>query len=101
MIIIGLYWSFGREIRRARNREIATLAAAIMVFALIRGLVDTERFDINYPVWLITLFILAWQPLPRSCDERAALYDRDSFVQPGEVSRRVHVERGIARIRTS
>ena len=31
----------------------------IMLFAVVRGLVDTERFDINYPLWLITLFMLA------------------------------------------
>jgi exopolysaccharide production protein ExoQ len=61
-IVVGLYWSFIRELRNARHREFATLAAAIMLFAVIRGLVDTERFDINYPVWLLTLFILVLQP---------------------------------------
>jgi hypothetical protein len=36
-----------------------------MLFAVIRGLVDTERFDINYPLWLLTLFILVLQASPR------------------------------------
>jgi exopolysaccharide production protein ExoQ len=60
-IVVGLYWSFMRELRNARHRECATLAAAIMLFAVIRGLVDTERFDTNYPLWLLTLFILVLQ----------------------------------------
>ena len=64
-LVVGLYWSFLRELRNARRREFATLAAAIMLFAVIRGLVDTERFDINYPLWLLTLFILVLQASPR------------------------------------
>jgi exopolysaccharide production protein ExoQ len=61
VIMIGIYWNFMRAIRSARHHEFATLAAAILLFAVIRGLVDTERFDINYPLWLITLFVLVFR----------------------------------------
>jgi exopolysaccharide production protein ExoQ len=67
-IVVGLYWSFMREVRYAQNREFATLAAAILALAVVRGLVDTERFDINFPLWLLTLFIVAQRkPLLKQC----------------------------------
>ena len=61
-IVVGLYAAFVRLIRRNHSNEFATLAASLMVFVLIRGLVDTERFDLNYPLWLLTLFIMALSP---------------------------------------
>jgi exopolysaccharide production protein ExoQ len=67
-IFAGLYLMVIRTIRRTPNRELATLAAAIMLFALVRGLVDTERFDINFSLWLITLFAVA---LSTTCKELA------------------------------
>ena len=60
-VFLGLYGSFVKTIRRYRGSELTSLAAALMVFALIRGLVDTERFDVNYPLWLLTLFVLVLQ----------------------------------------
>lgn len=56
---VALYVSLVCTIRRSRGRQLATLAAAVMVFSLVRGLVDTERFDINFPLWLITLFVIS------------------------------------------
>jgi exopolysaccharide production protein ExoQ len=56
---IGLYASFIRTVRQYRQSVFATLAGALMVFAVVRGLVDTERFDVNFPLWLMTLFAMA------------------------------------------
>ena len=59
VVFIGLYASFIRIIRQYRQSVFATLAGALMVFAVVRGLVDTERFDVNFPLWLMTLFAMA------------------------------------------
>jgi exopolysaccharide production protein ExoQ len=63
-IFVGLYWSFLREVRTRRHHEYATLAAAIMVFVIVRGLVDTERFDLGYPLWLLTFFSVVFCTRP-------------------------------------
>ena len=57
-IFVALYSSLALTIGRSADRALAALGAAIMIFALVRGLVDTERFDINFPLWLITLFAI-------------------------------------------
>jgi O-antigen ligase len=53
--LIALYWSFYRQIRSTPASRFTTLAGALLVFAVVRGLVDTERFDLSYPLWLIAL----------------------------------------------
>lgn len=68
IVFLGLYWSFLRDIRASRNWELRTLALAIMIFALVRGLVDTERFDVNYPLWLLTLFAFVLRRTPSEVD---------------------------------
>jgi hypothetical protein len=35
------------------------LVASLLVYVLVRGLADTENFDLSLPLWLITLLSLA------------------------------------------
>ena len=55
LLTIALYWAFFRQIRRASPSNLKTLAATLLLFALIRGLTDTQNFDLSFPLWLMTM----------------------------------------------
>jgi heme A synthase len=55
LLTIALYWIFFRQIRRADPSHLKTLAASLLLFALIRGLTDTQNFDLSFPLWLMTM----------------------------------------------
>ena len=55
LLTIALYWAFFRQIRRASPSHLKTLAATLLLFALIRGLTDTQNFDLSFPLWLMTM----------------------------------------------
>ncbi|HWW98239.1 MAG TPA: O-antigen ligase family protein [Edaphobacter sp.] len=65
VLVVGLYWVFFRQIRRAPRSSLKTLAAGLLVFALVRGLADTERNDLSLPLWLMAMLsiLLASQPI--------------------------------------
>jgi exopolysaccharide production protein ExoQ len=54
-IVMGVYWSFFQLAQRSRSSELRLLAFTILIMALIRGLADTENFDLSFPLWLLTL----------------------------------------------
>lgn len=53
IVTIALYWSLFRQIRQSFHDRLSRLTTAVLIFALIRGLVDTERFDLSFPLWLM------------------------------------------------
>ena len=55
IVLFALYWSVYREIRRISTRSLKTLLLAMFLFVLIRGLADTEVFDLSLPLWTIAL----------------------------------------------
>jgi hypothetical protein len=55
LLTIALYWIFFRQIRCANPSHLKTLAASLFLFALIRGLTDTQNFDLSFPLWLMTM----------------------------------------------
>lgn len=55
ILVVGLYWVFFRQIRRAPRSHLRNLAASLLVFALVRGLTDTQTFDLSFPLWLMTM----------------------------------------------
>ncbi len=59
VVVAVLYWVFFFQIRRCADCDFKTLAYALLIFALIRGLVDTERFDLSFPLWLMAMFALS------------------------------------------
>jgi O-antigen ligase len=59
VVVASLYWVFFLQVRRSASCDLKTLAYAILIFTLIRGLVDTERFDLSFPLWLMTMFALS------------------------------------------
>jgi hypothetical protein len=54
-MLAGLYGSFYRQIRRIPSRSFKTLFLGLLLFVLVRGLADTEAFDLSLPLWTITL----------------------------------------------
>lgn len=71
-LMLGLYGSVFLQIRRLVPGPLKTLYYAMLFFVLIRGLTDTETFDLSLPLWAIVMFSLlmekacaaARQPLP-------------------------------------
>ena len=59
LLVAALYISFFRLCRRHRQHPLALTGIAILMLVLIRGLADTERFDITFPLWVITAISLA------------------------------------------
>jgi oligosaccharide repeat unit polymerase len=56
LLFFGIYVSFYRQIRRLPRGTLRTFLFSFLVFILIRGLADTEVFDLSLPLWMIILF---------------------------------------------
>ena len=54
-IVFALYWNVYREIRKISIGSLKTLFLAMFLFVLVRGLADTEVFDLSLPLWAIAL----------------------------------------------
>jgi exopolysaccharide production protein ExoQ len=57
-IMVGLYGSFYRQIRRFATGSLRTFCFALLLFVLVRGFADTEVFDFSFPLWAIVMFSL-------------------------------------------
>ena len=54
-ILTGLYAAVFREIRRLAQSSLKTFLLGMFLFILVRGLADTEVFDLSLPLWSIVL----------------------------------------------
>lgn len=59
ILVTGIYWAFYRGVRASQNTGLKSLATAILILVLIRGLVDTDRFELCFPLWLMTMLSIA------------------------------------------
>ncbi len=59
VVVIAVYVSFYRRVRASRNLPLKSLATAILILVLVRGLVDTDRFELCFPLWLMTMLSIA------------------------------------------
>ena len=57
-MFIGLYGSIYRHIRRMAPGRLKTFLFAFLLFILVRGSADTERFDFSLPMWAIVMVSL-------------------------------------------
>jgi len=55
LVVGGAYWSFYRQARVCTKDSLRSLAIALLILTLVRGLVDTDRFELCFPLWLMTL----------------------------------------------
>lgn len=56
LMLIGIYSSFYRQARRLPASSLKTLLFGLLIFVLVRGLADTESFDLSFPLWAIIMF---------------------------------------------
>ncbi len=59
VIVIVLYWSFFRHVRSSQDGGLRSLAMSVLILVLVRGMVDTDQFDLGFPLWLMTMFSVA------------------------------------------
>jgi exopolysaccharide production protein ExoQ len=58
-VVAALYISLFRQCKRALKEPLALTAMALLLLVLIRGLTDTERFDLSFPLWAISAISIA------------------------------------------
>jgi exopolysaccharide production protein ExoQ len=55
VLFAEIYFSFFRQIRRLPKGALRTFLIAFLLFVLVRGLADTERFDLSLPMWAVVM----------------------------------------------
>src|SRR5262249_47554803 len=59
LVVSATYVSFYRQIRSSPKSSLQSLAMAILLLILIRGLVDTDQFELCFPLWLMAMLSIA------------------------------------------
>ena len=77
VMMVGLYRSFYRQVKRLPASQLRSLLLGMLVFVLVRGLADTEQFDLSLPLWAIAM-------LSAIMAEPAAVLPAANFSQSGE-----------------
>jgi exopolysaccharide production protein ExoQ len=54
-MLFALYGSVYRQIRKLATGSLRTFLLGLLLFILVRGLADTEVFDLSLPLWMVTL----------------------------------------------
>ena len=75
-LFMGIYGSIYRHIRRLARGPRQTFFLAFLLFVLVRGIADTERFDLSLPLWaivMISLLIEHARSLPERTSGNAAV----------------------------
>ncbi|HEX4022421.1 MAG TPA: O-antigen ligase family protein [Acidobacteriaceae bacterium] len=57
-MFFGIYISIYRHIRRIAAGPLKAFFFSFLLFILVRGTADTERFDLSLPMWAIVMFSL-------------------------------------------
>lgn len=57
-LFTGIYWSLYRHIHRLMRGPRKTFFLAFLIFVLVRGTADAERFDLSLPLWAIVMVSL-------------------------------------------
>jgi exopolysaccharide production protein ExoQ len=55
-MMIALYTSFYRQVKKLSRSPLRVLLFSLLVFVLVRGLADTEPFDLSLPLWAMIMF---------------------------------------------
>jgi hypothetical protein len=54
-MLVGIYGSLWRSLRKLADSPLKTLFLGMLLFVLVRGLADTEVFDLSLPMWTIVM----------------------------------------------
>lgn len=58
VVLLGIYRSFYTQLRALRDPALRALFCGLLLFIIVRGLADSERFDLSFPLWSIALLSL-------------------------------------------
>jgi O-antigen ligase len=67
ILVAGLYTSVFLQIRRLPRGPVKTFFHGLLIFVLVRGLADTEPFDLSLPLWFVCLIapvLMQWAAQP-------------------------------------
>ena len=78
-MMVGLYGSFYRQIRRLADSPLRTFLCAFLLFILVRGLTDTEPFDLSLPLWTIVMMSLQIEHARTINEPMAVTFPREQF----------------------
>jgi len=67
-LLIALYGSFYLQVRQLSSSSDKALFIGLIFFIIVRGLGDTERFDLSFPLWSIALISLMLAPTEGSIE---------------------------------
>lgn len=56
VMLVGLYSSFYRRIKKLPRSPLRAILLGLLIFVLVRGVADTEVFDLSLPLWAIVMF---------------------------------------------
>ncbi len=56
ILFCGIYTSFFLQVRKLTRSPLRSYLFSLLIFVLIRGVADTEAFDLSLPMWMILLF---------------------------------------------
>ena len=56
-----IYTSFLLQVRKLARSPLRSFLFSLLIFVLIRGIADTESFDLSLPMWMILLFSVLMQ----------------------------------------
>jgi O-antigen ligase len=76
-LFTGIYWSLYRHIHRLMRGPRKTFFLAFLLFVLVRGTADTERFDLSFPLWAIMMISLLIEHALATEDEAPQIMARD------------------------
>lgn len=71
-MFLGIYVSFFRQVRKFATGYTRTFFFGLLLFVLVRGLTDTEPFDLSLPLWAIVMMSVVIERV-RVREETAAL----------------------------
>ena len=87
VVVCSLYGSLFRQIRKADSAATKSKLTALLIFVFIRGLADTENFDLSLPLWLAALISITLSTAASSAVLPASLAlgrDRDHLPPAAE-----------------
>jgi hypothetical protein len=54
-VLVAIYGSVWRQLRRSPDSSLRVFFQGMLLFVLVRGLADTEAFDLSLPIWFIAI----------------------------------------------
>jgi exopolysaccharide production protein ExoQ len=55
LMLVAIYGSVWRQLRRLSNRSLRIFFLGMLLFVIVRGVADTEPFDLSLPLWFIVI----------------------------------------------